>query len=251
MFVLLDDVWNPYPKSGKQPEPKPIVHNSGWMQAPGAEILGDSSRHMELRPYVKGVINAFADDQRVAFWDLYNEPANRGNNDVENKAVYSLSMLRKVFRWAREVNPSQPLTCGLWTGNIENWGTPGSLPPLDRFMVNHSDVISFHAYDNDPSTVQQKIDELKKYGRPLLCTEYMARTNNNTFMNVMPLLKRNNVAAINWGFVAGKTNTIYPWGSGPDKYSEEPKVWFHDILRKDGTPFSPIETELIRTLTSK
>src|ERR1700753_469750 len=35
IFVFFDDCWNPNAKPGKQPDPKPGIHNSGWMQDPG------------------------------------------------------------------------------------------------------------------------------------------------------------------------------------------------------------------------
>lgn len=256
MFVLLDDVWHPVPRLGKQPDPLPHTHNSGWVQAPGAEILGDSTRHDELEGYIKGVIRHFADDQRVAVWDLYNEPDNvadregRAHLEVKNKHIYSLALLRKVFGWAREVNPSQPLTAGLWQGDIENWGDPDQLPDLDRFMVENSDVISFHAYDGDMNRVRKKIEELKSYNRPILCTEYLARGGGNTFQNVLPIFKEHKVAAINWGLVAGKTNTIYPWNSWDSTYTSEPSVWHHDVFRKNGEPYDQEETEFIKNITS-
>ena len=36
MFVLFDGVWDPFPKPGPQPSPRPHLHNSGWVQSPGA-----------------------------------------------------------------------------------------------------------------------------------------------------------------------------------------------------------------------
>jgi len=256
MFVLLDDVWHPVPKLGQQPNPIPYVHNSGWVQAPGAEILGDTTRHNELENYIKGVLKHFTDDQRVLLWDVYNEPDNvtgqpgRTQLELKDKQKYSLALLRKVMGWAREVNPGQPLTTGIWRGNVNHWGTPDSLPPIDKYMVENSDVISFHSYDGDLEVVNQKIAELKKYGRPLFCTEYMARTNNNTFENMMPVLRENKIAAINWGFVSGKSNTIYPWKSWDSTFTAEPKIWFHDVLRQDGTPFSDEEVEFIKEMTA-
>lgn len=256
MFVLLDDVWHPIPKLGVQPEPVPHVHNSGWVQSPGADILRDTSRHIELKPYIKGVIGRFANDERVLVWDLYNEPDNvagqpgRKELEVQQKHIYSLKLLKKVVNWAREVNPDQPLTTGIWRGRIEHWGRPDSLPALDRYMLMNSDVISFHAYDGDIAQVKKKISELKKYNRPLFCTEYLARGIGNTFQKVLPVLKENKIAAINWGFVSGKTNTIYPWKSWDSTFTSEPKLWHHDILRGDGTPFSKEEISFIKQLTS-
>lgn len=255
MFVLLDDVWHPIPKPGVQPEPVPHVHNSGWVQSPGAEILGDTSRHDELESYIKGVVGHFANDERVLVWDVYNEPDNvagqpgRRELEVNNKHEFSLILLKKVMRWAREINPSQPLTIGIWKGNIAHWGTPDSLPALDRYMLMNSDVISFHAYDGEIENVKKKITELQKYNRPLFCTEYLARGAGNTFQKVLPVLKKDKIAAINWGFVSGKTNTIYPWKSWDSTFTSEPKIWHHDILRQDGTPYSKEEINYIKQLT--
>jgi hypothetical protein len=257
LFVLLDDVWHPDPKLGKQPDPVPFVHNSGWVQSPGAEILGDSLRHHELKNYIKGVITHFAHDKRVVAWDLYNEPDNvayqkgRINLEVKNKHIYSLSLLKKVFRWAREVNPSQPLTVGPWKGNHKNWGTLDSLPPIDRFVLKNSDVISFHAYDGDINVVKRKIKELRKYNRPLLCTEYLARGHGNTFQKLLPVFKKNQISAINWGLVAGKTNTIFPWSSWEKEFDTLPEVWHHDIFLQDKTPYDENEINFIKSILSR
>ncbi len=155
LFVLLDDCWHPIPKPGKQPEPLPFIHNSGWVQAPGSPILGDSSRHYEVKNYIKGVISHFSDDKRVIGWDLYNEPGNETPFDprypdrgpeVKEKYIYTLSLLKKAFKWAREVNPSQPITTGIWmaSGKDKDWSKLDSLTDLSRFIISNSDVISFH-----------------------------------------------------------------------------------------------------------
>lgn len=257
MFVLLDDVWHPIPKFGKQPEPIPHVHNSGWVQSPGAEILGDSTRHDELEPYIKGILTHFAEDNRIAAWDLYNEPDNVANQkgrvklEVQNKHIYSFALLKKVVRWAREVDPAQPLTVGLWQGEISDWGTLDSMRTLEQYMIENSDVISFHAYDGDMEKVKQKISELQKFGRPLICTEYLARSYGNTFESVLQIMKEKNIWAINWGLVSGKTNTIYPWRSWSEEFTDEPDIWHHDIFRNDGAPFSDSEVTFIKKMTIK
>lgn len=257
IFVLLDDVWHPVPKLGKQPAPIPHLHNSGWVQAPGAAILGDLNRHDELETYIKGIITTFTDDERVIMWDLYNEPDNvakgkgRGSLEVNNKKAYSLALLKKVFSWAREVNPSQPLTSGLWKGNSSQWGTFEKLSAIDQFVVEHSDVISFHAYDGSLEKVAEKISELKKYNRPLFCTEYLARGVGNNFETLLPLFKKEKIGAINWGLVDGKTQTKYPWRSWIINFTGEPDVWHHDIFRANGTPYSKQETDFMKKMLEK
>ena len=251
MLVLLDDVWHPLPKLGKQPDPTPFVHNSGWVQAPGATILGDSLRHDELKKYIKGGISHFAEDKRVVAWDLYNEPDNVANQpgyaelELKDKYTYTFALLKKVVRWAREVNPSQPLTIGIWKGDHSLWGNPQALRPLERFMIENSDVISFHSYDNLQVTTE-KVEELKKYNRPIICTEYLARGNGSTFEDILPMFKENEIHAVNWGFVSGKTNTIFPWSSWSKTFDSMPKVWHHDIYRTDKSPFSEEEIALLK-----
>jgi hypothetical protein len=232
VFVFFDDCWNPVYEAGTQPEPKPGIHNSGWVRDPGELLFTDSLLIHKLEAYVKDVLTAFKDDRRIVLWDLYNEP---GNN---NKGDESLPLLKKVFTWGRTVNPSQPLSAGVWNRDLEN---------LNRYQLENSDVITYHNY-NARDDHRQAIDTLLKFGRPLICTEYMARRNSSTFQDIMPMLKAENIGAINWGLVDGKTNTKYAW-SEPMPDGSEPALWFHDIFRTDGTPYKQEETELIKSLT--
>jgi hypothetical protein len=252
MFVLLDSVWDPFPKLGKQRDPKPHVHNSGWVQAPGIELLKDRSRHYELKPYVKGVIERFKNDRRVHVWDIINEPENTNNSsygkhEPPNKSELALEILQMTFAWAREVGPSQPITSGVWTGD---WSDPAKLTPVNRFMLEQSDVISFHNYSN-LDNVKASVEHLKRYKRPLLCTEYMARPNGSRFDPILGYFQEQNIAAYNWGFVDGKTQTIYPWDSWRKEYTAEPPLWFHDIFRRDGMPYDKREVDYIKQVTRR
>lgn len=232
LFVFFDDCWNPTYKAGKQPDPKPGIHNSGWVRDPGDLLYADSSLNAILEKYVKDVLTHFRDDDRIVLWDLYNEP---GNSGYENK---SMPLLKKVFQWAREINPTQPLSVGVWNAKLVDLGT---------FQLENSDVITYHNYHNR-ATHQRWIDSLRVYGRPLICTEYMARTRDSRFEEIMPLLKDENIAAYNWGLVSGKSNTIYAWNA-PMPDGKEPEIWFHDIFRKDGTPYDVQEVRLIKELS--
>lgn len=234
IFVIFDDVWNKEPKLGKQPEPKTGTHNSGWMQDPGDPAHKDTTLFPKLEKYVTAVISRFKDDERVLLWDLYNEP---GNTD---KLTSSMPLLKNVFAWARKVNPSQPLSVGLWRWDFEE---------LNEFQVANSDVLTYHDYEDEKWHLRV-VELLKTHGRPMICTEYMARTRGSLFESTLPMLKEKKVGAINWGLVAGKTNTIYAWNT-PIPDGSEPKIWFHDVFRKDGTPYSQKEVELIKQLTSE
>jgi len=249
MFVLLDSVWDPLPHLGKQREPRPHVHNSGWVQAPGADVLKDPPRwDREVKPYVIGVIAHFKNDRRILMWDLMNEPDNDSSQykdqELPNKAQAALQLLKLEWSWARSANPSQPLTSGVWK---DDW-SEGKLSEMTRFQLQNSDVITFHCYD-PPEVMKKQIESLRQYKRPMICTEYMARPLGSTFATILPLLNKEHVGAFNWGFVSGKTQTIYPWDSWEKSYTQEPPLWFHDIFHQDGKPYDPGETALIKRLT--
>jgi hypothetical protein len=253
MFVLFDAVWNPESNLGKQPEPMPHLHNSGWLQSPTSEQLKDTLNYARLEDYVKAVITRYANDPRVVVWDLYNEPDNDNfgkfpDTELPDKRDYTYRLLVKTFEWAREINPSQPLTAGVWWGNLEEDRLHESR--FNVFQLENSDVISFHSYDG-PESFQNRVMLLKRYNRPLLCTEYMARTNNSTFENILPIMKEHKVAAYNWGLVAGKSQTQYPWQSWDSVFTTEPPVWFHDIFRPTGEHYSESETDFIQQLLLK
>jgi len=234
LFVFFDDCWNANGAIGKQPAPKPGVHNSGWLRSPLQPVHDDPKQWAYLKTYVQDILKSFGNDKRIFLWDLYNEPGNSGYGSK------SLPLLKAVFEWARAVNPSQPISAGVWADNLKE---------LNDFQIANSDVITYHSYDLPP-VHQKRIDELKQSNRPLICTEYMARRNGSTFQAILPMLKKQNIAAINWGLVDGKTNTKYAWDE-PIKDGSEPKLWFHEIFKKDGTPYKKEETDLIKSLTKK
>lgn len=253
MIVFFDSVWHPFPHLGTQREPEAGVHNSGWAQSPGVAVLRDEKAFDALKPYVTGVIKHFRDDPRVQVWDLWNEPDNTnsksyGPRDIpEIKADLVTKLLPRVFEWARSAKPTQPLTSGIWLGD---WTSPNTLKPWEMAQIEQSDVISFHCY-GEPNDMERRIGYLQQYERPLLCTEYMSRGTGSTFEGILPLLKQHRIGAYNWGFAEGRSQTIYPWDSWQTPYTFEPDPWFHDIFRKDGSPYREDEVRLIKSMTAK
>jgi hypothetical protein len=249
LFVLFDSCWDPLPRLGPQHAPRPGVHNSGWVQSPGAEHLGDPGYNRILRDYVTGVLTQFRNDDRVLGWDLWNEPDNPAKvySKVErrDKLDRVAELLPQVFLWARSVDPTQPLTSGVWRGD---WGEPAGRSPISAMQLDNADVITFHSYA-EPGGFESRINELAPLGRPIICTEYMARPQGSTVESILPVAKRHNIGAFNWGLVAGKTQTYFPWDSWDHPYTAPPKVWFHDLLLPDGRPYRESEIQTIRGLT--
>lgn len=253
MIVLFDSVWDPNPQIGKQRAPRPGVHNSGWLQSPGAKALANPAEYPRLKKYVKDIVGTFAKDRRINSWDIWNEPDNKNGGeyakqDPPNKVELVNKLLTLSFQWARAANPEQPLTSGVWKGDYAKNGT---LDETERIQIENSDFITFHTYE-PADEFEKRVQFLQKYNRPIVCTEYMARPRGSTFVAILPVGKKYNVGMINWGFVQGKSQTNYPWDSWEKPYVEyEPWIWFHDIFRTDGTPYLREETDLIKRLTGK
>ena len=255
LLVLFDDCHRPYPKLGVQPKPVSGVHNSGWKQSPGMAIVNgiheEQSNNLEiirLKKFVTEILNNFKDDQRILMWDIYNEPGQFGIGDK------SLTLLELTWKWAYEVRPSQPLTACL-DGSVGE----GNI----KLNAENSDIITFHTYEGEK--LQETIDKLKVHKRPLICTEYMAREFGSTFEFSLPIFKENNIGCYNWGLVAGKSQTHFGWSTILDLQKKkedgifledgddipEPEIWFHDILRKDGTAYNENEVEFIKAITTR
>ncbi|WP_426166999.1 cellulase family glycosylhydrolase [Sandarakinorhabdus sp. DWP1-3-1] len=253
MLVLFDSCWHHEPVLGPQREPLPGVHNSGWVQAPGPAVLADPNQHARLQAYAEAVVARFADDDRVLAWDIWNEPDNGPDvaacnpEQLAAKAALVIPLLVAAFGWVRGQAPTQPLTSGIWLGD---WSSPHLLSGIQAMQITHSDVISFHNYGG-PADFAQRIDWLRAFDRPLLCTEFMARPTGSTFEAILPIAQAAGVGAFCWGLVRGKTQTHLPWDSWANPYLDGPLgPWFHDIFEADGTAHDEAEVEFIRLLTA-
>jgi Cellulase (glycosyl hydrolase family 5) len=243
MFVLFDDCWAQTFSLGKQPDPRPYTHNSGWVQSPGVRVVNDPQQWGRIQKYTTQLLTTFKDDPRIAAWDLYNEPGNgtTGDNSAGStkQGERSLPLLKAVYDWARNVSGlTQPITSAIWTAGPE-------FTALNQFALDNSDIISFHNY-GPAQPLAEMIQKLTQHGRPMICSEYMARGAGSTLEHCLPILKKYNVGAINWGLVAGKTQTIYPWGWNASK--GEPDILFHDIFWPNGRFLYPREESAIKQI---
>lgn len=220
------------PVYGKQPDPVPGLHNGRWTPSPGFAVSDNPEKQASLREYVYAVVGAHRNDERIVAWDLYNEP---GNTERYNLC---LPLLVNCFRWARDCEPVQPLTAGVW--RLERWDS------VNNAMIELSDIISFHSY-GDPETTKKWAESLEHHGKPFFVTEWLCRERNNTFENHLPYFAEKKISCWHWGFVVGRTQTNLWWGHNPTT----PELWQHDVLHPDLTPYRPEELELIRRLRAE
>lgn len=231
MPIFFDDCAfgvNTDPKPGVQPEPLEGWYAWAWSPSPGYTMVVDERTHGKLEKYVKDVMSRHKNDDRIFMWDLYNEPTNT------TMPERSWPLLKKVFKWAREINPSQPITAGMWNGNAD----------LENFLAENSDIITFHIYAPKAET-ERLVERLGKFGKPMICTEWMNRVAKSTIFDVLPVFKKAGCGCLLWGLVNGKTQTHLCWGHRPEQLPYT-GPWQHDIFRGDFTPYDPAEIEFLK-----
>lgn len=250
MVVLANDCMPPKNESWKAPKLGP--QNTDWgyhggrknsqhgvFNAVGYHVLDDEDTAKRYFEMVREVVTRYKDDERIIIWDVYNEPGN------SNRRALTPKNLAKIFEICREINPSQPLTCATWSSDGEN------VPEIEKYGLENSDIISYHNY-YDYKTNVKIIRNLKKYGRPIINTEWLARCTHNNVEEMFPLFYIEKIGCYNWGFVAGKYQTYEPWNSIWQKYEANPKIdfdftkWFHDLYRPNHRPYNPKEIDLIK-----
>ena len=218
------------PYLGQQDDPVLGVHNSGWTPSPGPSFVMDRSSWQALASYVRDIVGSFGSDERILFWDLYNEPGN------SRMGEQSMPLMEMAFNWARQAGPEQPLTVAVWRDGPSYSGS------MSKKMLALSDVISFHCYGQ--KQMEEAIARCRSYGRPVICSEWLRRTTANTVSDTLPLFAREQVGWYNWGLVAGRTQTYLDWRSKAG--DPVPTTWQHDIFHADGTAYDAAEIEMIQ-----
>lgn len=249
MPVLFDGIWDPEPRPGPQRAPRRGIHNSTWVQGPGAAVVADRSRWDSLRPYVERVVGRFGSDARIVAWDLFNEPDSPNpfylRRDPTRKRERVAALLELVWDWAEGVNPTQPLTVGVFL--MQSSRHPERASSVARTALERSDVISFHCYGAEP-VLERSIQGLGALRRPLVCTEWMGRPTSPPAL--IDVFRRSGVGCYTWGLVDGWSQTRFPWTSWVRRGTDR-TPWFHELLHGDGSPYDAAEIAAFRNATQR
>ena len=252
MIVLANDCMPPKTELWKMPDIGEQAYDVGYH---GGRKHSQHGRHAGPAPHyyfdehescekyfemVNEIVTLYKNDPRILMWDLFNEPGNSQRSGI------TLPILKRMVEVVRKINPSQPLTIGAWCCD-KNYEFS---MPEDVFAIENSDIITYHNYSTYEEHVRV-IKHLKKFDRPLINTEWLARCTGNTVFENFPLFYLENIGCYNWGFVAGKYQTYEPYEAHWQWYGEDKRApidftkWFHDLYRPSLRPYDPRETELI------
>lgn len=230
-----------------------IGHHGGHKENP---FTGETRRtgwiywdEPEWRPvmeeYLRAIISEFKDDSRIYAWDLWNEPGNSNRHDM------SIHYLKRSFEIARECNPIQPLTAGVWSYPDDFGINPESdVEPIQRLALNESDIVTFHQYESI-ERVKHVVNRLKQEGRPMLNTEWLNRVLDNMVQDNLPLYHDEHIGSYSWGLVAGKSQHFLPWDELWKKRNLPLNRWQHDLFDTYHTPYDRDELVLMRKLSAK
>lgn len=243
MVCLFDDCGfsGREPALGPQGAPMPNVHNSGACASPGRAVVR-SGNWGALQRYVSDIVGHFRDDARILAWDLYNEPGNdsvfvpqAGGASPDPLLPHSLALTRATVAWARASQPKQPLTIGIWN--------PG-WPEENAALLELCDFVSFHNYAALPLVTAQ-VEHLRTLGRPIVCTEWLARGLNSRPRTHLPYFRAERIGCYHWGLVNGRTQTHLPW---PGFGQPGDETWHHDLFHPDGRPYDADEVATFRAM---
>lgn len=207
----------------------------------GFHVLDEPETAERYFEMVREIVERYKNDDRIIIWDVYNEPGNSKRSGI------TLPNLQKMFEIVRAINPVQPLTAATWT--MGSYGYE-RLPEVEKFALDNSDIISYHNYDSYIKNIEV-IRQLKKFDRPIINTEWLAKCIHNTVQEMFPLFYIEKIGCYNWGFVAGKYQTYEPWNSIWEQYEKNNNLdfdftkWFHDLYRQNYRPYDPKEIEII------
>ena len=200
LFVLFDDCWNSDPNSARSPIPSRASTTqagcrrlaSGASTTPPPGVRSSSMR----RPCssASAMTRACSSGTSTTSPATVDRRSRTGTTPSRSSSPCSNGLAK----------PSPPSRSPSMSG--------GPTPISIADAWDNSDVINAHEYA-DRSTTEQMVKDMKLSGRPVIFTEWMALPRNSTFANNLAMFKQYNVGNICWGFVAGKTNTIFPWGS--------------------------------------
>ena len=158
--------------------------------------------------------------------------------------------MTKFFEIIRSHNPIQPLTADCWRYSED-------LVPdreIEKAAIELSDVITFHYYGSFENMVII-IENLKKYGRPIINNEWLNRISGNNVCEIFPLFYLEKIGSYHWGLIAGFSQTYEPWGNYYAEYLKEGSnldltKWQHDIYRFNGLPYDVKEIKTIKRFCS-
>ncbi|MBQ8716992.1 MAG: cellulase family glycosylhydrolase [Clostridia bacterium] len=204
--------------------------------------LDDPETREDYFKMVREIVSKYKDDPRICVWDLYNEPG------ANKRDALTLPNLKRMFEAVREIDPSQPVTVGVWRIKGDE-----SIPlsEVEQYALENSDIISYHNYQSYAENIRI-IKRLKKEERPILNTEWLCRFQHNDVASLFPLFYLERIGCYNWGFVAGKYQTYEPWEFIWEQYDAGKRAdidftkWFHDLYRPSHRPYDPKEIELIQ-----
>lgn len=194
----------------------------------------------EYEQIIRTVVRAYADEDRIVFWDLWNEPRFEDREETYEQ----LDIIEQMVEWCRSENLRQPITSSIiWATIKEDSKSLKRMAEVESMM----DIHNFHYYNcaiNFGENIYRMMDFLKKLGdRPMVATECLTRTNGSGIPSTFAAFSKYHVNFYIWGLYVNDRNWETRWGESTyDPYDP----MFHNILYSDGDAYDSREIDMIR-----
>jgi hypothetical protein len=198
MPVLFDSCFDP------QTVDLTDYRNRSWMPSPGFSRLSEADRPA-MAEYIHAVVGGHRNDQRIALWDVMNEPESTAKyGDFEQHGRQTINdFVRWSLRRVREEDPSQPLTVG--------WASP----TLNLVSIDLVDVICIHLYCPHQD-LRRLIQESQEWGRlhekPVILNEFVGQP-HQPIEHALEIVTERKIGWVFWELMLGKTQ--FTQGSAP------------------------------------
>lgn len=226
--------------SGRANSPHVVMHQ------PGYNLIDEPEYEEEFYEMIRTIVSKYKDDKRIIVWDIFNEAGN------SLRGMMSYRVIKNAFDIARSYNPIQPCASCCWSYDKDRH----PFKEIELKMLDMSDIILYHCYENYESSVEVIRFLKEKYDRPMMNTEWLHRIWHNNVEDLFPLFRKEKIGCFSWGWVTGKSQTREPWewlfneydnGKGRDWDFTK---WQHDLVRPNLRPYDYKEYEIIKRETA-
>ena len=165
---------------------------SFYMRYYSDESITEEERLKRTEEYIRKIVRAFAKEERIAMWNIWNEPSTT-TNDI---TMRQMDWLERMVKWCRQENPIQPITSSIiWEGGEYDTTTPyyHRRMEIERMM----DIHNIHNYrflqpeHTPPAEIIKRMKQMDN--RPIVSSEVLARTVSGGLTRTLKLFAREHV----------------------------------------------------------
>jgi hypothetical protein len=211
-----------------------------WVANPGPDRM--SREHFEaLDAYARAVVTPYVGDERIALWDVMNEPTATVLSLTEEGKAQIWAFVAHYCELVQKIDPSHAVTVGVAGHDNSN-------------VADLVDVLSCHSYASTREKFREALSttqsQARAAGKPWIVSECCAPGWGNPYEMVLPELREFKAGHTCWELMIGKnqfapiSGLLYPDGtvrrtSSLEAFMNRPAEGFAEKPDEQGMPIAP------------